>query len=199
MRKQNVHTAILYGTTDEFKHTTDRHTNPVMVRVRESLPTIMRHALCPSKCDGTKQIQITVRSVECLVAYLDAFQADIPFEPPGLRRKHETAFEPVHGAPFRPMRTSFVDPRFQPVGSVIAMSKVRPLRENEKSSSEAWLSRKRNPIRFPRRGAIFSYHTEKRSDPMRSLRGLRGGETQTKITNTHKTHTHTIVILTLLS
>jgi len=77
-----VHTAILYGTTDEFKHTTDRHTNPVMVRVRESLPTIMRHALCPSKCDGTKQIQITVRSVECFVAYLDAFQADIPFEPP---------------------------------------------------------------------------------------------------------------------
>ena len=84
----------------------------------------------------------------------------------------------------------------------IAMSKIRPLCENEKSSSEAWLSRKRSPDTRSTPKELFSAITIKRGQIQcvaflteRVVEGI----THTQNSQNTQKHTHTIVILTLLS
>ena len=86
--------------------------------------------------------------------------------------------------------------------SVNAMSKIRPLCENEKSSSEAWLSRNWQPDKRHASRSYFqlSHRKEVRSnaspDCFIAIAVVVEGKP-----NTHQkqnTHTHTIVILTLL-
>lgn len=82
----------------------------------------------------------------------------------------------------------------------IAMSKIRPLCENEKSSSEAWLSRKRSPDTRSTPKELFSAITIKRGQIQCVVARLlspegsafrRGGDNpHTKFTKTHK-NTHT--------
>ena len=76
----------------------------------------------------------------------------------------------------------------------IAMSKIRPLCENEKSSSEAWLSRKRSPDTRSTPKELFSAITIKRGQIQcvaflteRVVEGITHTQNSQKHT---KTHTH---------
>lgn len=99
-----------------------------------------------------------------------------------------------NGAPAFPLRATAT--------AFIAMSKIRPLCENEKSSSEAWLSRKRSPDTRSTPKELFSAITIKRGQIQcgaflteRVVEGI----THTQNSQNTQKHTHTIVILTLLS
>ena len=86
--------------------------------------------------------------------------------------------------------------------SVYAMSKIRPLCENEKSSSEAWLSRNWPPDKRHASRSYFqlSHRKEVRSNASPDCFTAVAVGVEGK-PNTHQkqnTHAHTIVILTLL-
>jgi len=148
-----------------------------------------------------EQIQITVRIRGMLVPYLDAFKPTYRLSLPARGVKHETAFEPVHGAPV----FARCEPRLsilasQPVGKRHCYVEVRPLRENEKSVNEAWLSRKRKSDTLSRVESYFSasYRTSGQihAEAFAGFRGKGKNPNQNHRIHTQK-HTQPIVILTI--